>query len=47
MPLLNAAEYGAMLNEGSTLSGGNIIFPDLSVLGKGTDWQEEVFRNGS
>ncbi|HQW84212.1 MAG TPA: TonB-dependent receptor [Ferruginibacter sp.] len=45
MPLLNAAEYGAILNEGSTLSGGNIIFPNLSTLGKGTDWQDEVFRN--
>ncbi|MFZ1453400.1 MAG: SusC/RagA family TonB-linked outer membrane protein, partial [Ferruginibacter sp.] len=45
MPLLNAAEYGAMLNEGSTLSGGNVIFPNLSTLGKGTDWQDEVFRN--
>ena len=45
MPLLNAAEYGAILNEGSTLSGGNVIFPNLSVLGKGTDWQDEVFNN--
>lgn len=45
MPLLNASEYGAMLNEGSTLSGGNIIFPNLSLLGKGTDWQDEVFKN--
>ncbi len=45
MPLLNASEYGAMLNEGSTLSGGNVIFPNLSILGKGTDWQDEVFNN--
>lgn len=45
MPLLNAAEYGAMLNEGSTLSGGNLIFPNLSLLGQGTDWQDEVFKN--
>lgn len=42
--VLNAAEYGAMLNEGSTVSGGQIIFPDLSVLGAGTDWQKEVFH---
>ncbi len=44
VPVLNAAEYGAMVNEGSTLSGGNIVFPDLSVLGKGTDWQKEIFK---
>ncbi len=45
IPLLNASEYGAMLNEGSTLSGGNIIFPDLSQLGAGTDWQKQIFED--
>ncbi|MEI7735851.1 MAG: TonB-dependent receptor [Ferruginibacter sp.] len=45
LPVLNATEYGAMLNEGSTLSGGNIIFPDLSKLGVGTNWQDQVFSN--
>ncbi|RYY35584.1 MAG: TonB-dependent receptor [Sphingobacteriaceae bacterium] len=44
LPVLNASEYGAMINEGSTASGGNIIFPDLSVLGVGTNWQNEVFK---
>lgn len=44
VPVLNASEYAAMVNEGSTLSGGNIIFPDLSVIGKGTDWQKEIFK---
>ena len=43
--VLNASEYGAMLNEGSTVSGGQPIFPDLSVLGVGTDWQKEIFHN--
>ena len=42
--VLNATEYGAMINEGSTVSGGNVIFPDLSVLGKGTNWQDEIFE---
>ncbi len=42
--LLNATEYGAMLNEGSVLSGGNLIFTDLSKLGVGTDWQDQVFK---
>lgn len=44
VPVLNASEYGAMVNEGSTLSGGNIVFPDLSLLGKGTDWQKQIFK---
>lgn len=42
--VLNATEYGAIINEGSVASGGNIIFPNLSTLGKGTDWQDEVFQ---
>ncbi len=45
LPVLNASEYGAMLNEGSTLNGGNPIFTDLSKLGVGTNWQEEIFEN--
>ena len=44
VPVLNASEYAAIINEGSTVSGGNIIFPDLSVIGKGTDWQNEIFK---
>lgn len=42
--VLNATEYGAIINEGSVASGGNIIFPNLSLLGKGTNWQDEVFE---
>ena len=42
--VLNATEYAAIINEGSTVSGGSVIFPDLSVLGKGTDWQNEIFE---
>ncbi|MFA6248437.1 MAG: TonB-dependent receptor [Mucilaginibacter sp.] len=44
IPVLNATEYGAMVNEGSVVSGGPVIFPDLSVLGVGTNWQKEVFK---
>ena len=43
--VLNASEYGAIINEGSVASGGNIIFNDLSKLGVGTDWQKEIFKN--
>lgn len=44
VPVLNASEYAAIINEGSTVSGGNIVFPDLSLLGKGTNWQKEIFK---
>ncbi|EOR95448.1 TonB-dependent receptor [Arcticibacter svalbardensis MN12-7] len=43
--VLNAAEYGAIVNEGSVSSGGNTIFQDLSQLGTGTNWQKEIFHN--
>ena len=42
--VLNGTEYAAMVNEGSTLAGGNLIFPNLSTVGVGTDWQNEVFK---
>lgn len=42
--LLNATEYGAIINESSVATGGPVIFPDLSILGVGTDWQDEVFH---
>ena len=37
--VLNATEYAAILNEMSVNSGGALIYPDISNLGKGTDWQ--------
>jgi TonB-dependent starch-binding outer membrane protein SusC len=45
--VLNASEYAAIINEGSTVAGGNIIFPDLSTVGVGTDWQNEIFKKAS
>lgn len=42
--VLNASEYAGIINEGSTLSGGNIIFPDLSKVGVGVNWQDQVFK---
>ena len=45
--VLNATEYGAIINEGSTVAGGNVIFPNLSLLGVGTDWQKEIFHRAS
>ena len=43
--VLNASQYGAILNEGSVSSGGPIIFSDLSKLGEGTDWQKQLFNS--
>ena len=45
--VLNATEYGAIINEGSLTSGGNLIFTDLSKLGVGTNWQNEIFKNAT
>jgi TonB-linked SusC/RagA family outer membrane protein len=45
--LLNATQYGALLNERSVAGGGNVIFPNLSTLGLGTDWQKAIFNNNA
>lgn len=45
--VLNATEYAAMINEGSVTAGGNVIFPNLSTIGAGTNWQNEVFKNAT
>jgi TonB-dependent starch-binding outer membrane protein SusC len=42
--VLNASEYAAIINEGSTVSGGPVIFNDLSKVGVGTNWQNEIFK---
>lgn len=47
LPLLNATEYGLLLNESYANGGSSYIpFPNVSTLGEGTDWQEEVFSKG-
>ncbi len=43
--VLNASQYAAILNEGSTLSGGPLIFPNLSTVGVGTNWQDQIFKS--
>lgn len=45
--LLNATQYGALLNERSVAGGGNVIFPNLGTLGVGTDWQKAIFNNSA
>lgn len=46
LPMLNATEYALLLNEAYANGGQNIPFPDVSNLGEGTDWQDEVFDKG-
>jgi TonB-dependent starch-binding outer membrane protein SusC len=45
--VLNATEYAAMINEGSTVAGGPVIFNNLTKLGVGTNWQNEVFKKAT
>lgn len=43
LPVLNATEYAALLNESYAADGRPLPYPDISGLGKGTDWQDELF----
>lgn len=43
--LLNATEYGGLMNEKSVADGGPVLFPNLSALGYGTDWQDVIFND--
>ena len=43
LPTLNATEYAALLNESYANGGQPIPYPNLSGIGKGTDWQDHVF----
>ena len=45
LPALNATEYGLLVNESFAANGEALVYPDVSELGKGTDWQNEVFQN--
>ena len=45
--LLNATQYGALLNERSVAGGGNAVFSNLGALGVGTDWQKAIFNNSA
>lgn len=47
LKLLNATQYGALMNERSVAGGGDILFSDLSKLGTGTDWQKAIFNDNA
>ncbi|MDT0676566.1 SusC/RagA family TonB-linked outer membrane protein [Autumnicola musiva] len=44
VPLLNATEYALLLNESYANNGQPLPYPDVSELGEGTDFQNEVFQ---
>lgn len=43
LPVLNATEYAVILNESYAANGQDLPFPDISGLGTGTNWQNELF----
>ncbi|HSP11478.1 MAG TPA: TonB-dependent receptor [Salegentibacter sp.] len=43
LPLLNATEYALLLNESYANNGQDLPYPNVSELGEGTDFQDEVF----
>ncbi|MBC8756411.1 TonB-dependent receptor [Kordia sp. YSTF-M3] len=43
LDLMNATEYGVYVNETEIADGNALPFPDISGLGVGTDWQDELF----
>ena len=45
IPVLNATQYGVIVNEAYAAGGSTPPFSDLSTLGIGTDWQDEVFES--
>jgi len=46
LPLLNATEYALLLNESYANGGNSLPYPNVMGLGKGTNWQKEVFSTG-
>lgn len=45
IPVLNATEYGVIVNEGYASAGSTPPFNNLASLGIGTNWQDEVFQS--
>ncbi|MBF2708588.1 SusC/RagA family TonB-linked outer membrane protein [Flavobacterium soyangense] len=44
LKLLNATQYGAIINEKAIAAGKPVVYPNLSALGVGTDWQKVIFN---
>ncbi|OIQ24136.1 TonB-dependent receptor [Lacinutrix sp. MedPE-SW] len=44
LPLLNATQYALLRNEAASANADPLPFPNAGGLGRGTDWQDEVFE---
>jgi len=44
LPLLDATEYAVLLNESYAANGQALPYPDVSGLGTGTNWQDQLFE---
>jgi TonB-linked SusC/RagA family outer membrane protein len=44
IPLANATEYATLRNIAAKNAGSSLPYPNPSVFGVGTDWQDEIFR---
>ena len=44
LPVLDATEYGVLVNEAFVAGGDSPPFLDFTQLGSGTDWQKEIFQ---
>ncbi|MCP4884266.1 MAG: TonB-dependent receptor [Flavobacteriales bacterium] len=44
IPVLNATEYGVIVNEAFVAGGDSPPFLDFTKLGQGTNWQNEIFQ---
>ncbi|HET7897813.1 MAG TPA: SusC/RagA family TonB-linked outer membrane protein, partial [Flavisolibacter sp.] len=47
LDLTNATQYAVLRNESSVAAGKDLVFPDVSGLGTGTDWQKAIFNNAA
>lgn len=47
LKLLDAREYATLRNEASVANGNGIVYADPESLGKGTDWQSQIFNNSA
>ena len=45
LKLLNATQYGAIMNEKAGAAGEALPYSNISALGVGTDWQKAIFSN--
>lgn len=45
IPVLNATEYGLLVNEASAAAGASLPYTNVALLGVGTDWQDQIFKD--